>query len=245
MSLRDDLLPVFDDVRSTIQDLGLRRFAVTLRRRVWDGPQAGDGNVTVQDIALTPPPRVRVLVATDRQMIDILVTGSYASTRLYRIDKITPRFTRSDGSTGGYTPQQLRLRVNAETSNLDPIVVLVGDDGFARECVQVLLSDDRAFGYSMVVQETDRKAVAITSISVALSASTLARPATVQATALGTFEDGSTSDVTPLVAWVVQDGSIAAVDSLGVVTGKAVGTTNVFATFRGFQSALAQIQVTS
>ncbi len=242
MSLRDDLLPVADELRAIPSDLGLRRFAVTVRRRIYDGPEVGQGAVTVKDTAVLPPPRVRVLQATDRQMIDILVTGSQATTEFYKIGPITPK--HASGPFSGYSPQELRARRQAETMNVDPVVILVGDDGQARECVQVFLSDDRALSYSMIVQRTERRPVMITGLSLAPSPASLNQGAggPLQMSAVGAFEDASSTDITPLVAWWVDDARVAAVDSLGVVTATAAGSTVVRARFRGL-TASASLQV--
>ncbi len=239
MSLRDDLLPVADQLRAIPAGFGLRRFATTIRRRVWSGPQAGDGVPTVQDLPILPPPRVVALPSTDRQVIDILVTGSYATLELYKIGPITPKY-----AGGGYTPAQLKAKRNAETMNIEPFVMLVGDDGFARECVQVFLSDDRALRYSMIVQKTERKAVQISSIVVsAPSFLDMGKSSTLQVTASGVFEDGTHCDVTPLVAWSVSDPRVAAIDSIGTITAVVAGLVQVTALFRGIESAPVPVQV--
>ena len=53
MSLRDDLIPVIDELRGLPNDFGLRRFSVVLRRRVWSGkngeqPEAKEERVLSQ-----------------------------------------------------------------------------------------------------------------------------------------------------------------------------------------------------
>lgn len=59
MSLRDDLVPVVDDVREMIDDLGLRLHTVQTRRITWSGGAPGLGDATVTDVALSPAPKVR------------------------------------------------------------------------------------------------------------------------------------------------------------------------------------------
>lgn len=234
-TLRDRTLAKVDHARTYLTKYGIHRFTVILRRSVWDGAEAGDGAVTVQDIVLTPLPHVVPLPATDRQAIDILVTGAFATTRLWRITSITPQFTRRDGSIGGYTAQQVNMRRNPETMNVVPTVILIGDDGFARETVQMHLLLARPFRWEMIVQETDRRqemisALAGTPSPVSLS---LATSPTVQMKATGTFEDGTSCEITPMVAWSVDDPTVATVDVLGVVTAVAIGTTTLRAIFRG------------
>lgn len=58
MSLRDDLVPVFDETRTLIGDLGMRRHTVTIRTRVWSGGRVGSGTATDTDVVVEPAPKV-------------------------------------------------------------------------------------------------------------------------------------------------------------------------------------------
>lgn len=58
MTLRDDLIPVIDDARQLIDDFGLRRFTVVVRKRTWSGGQLGLGTATNVDLTLSPKPKV-------------------------------------------------------------------------------------------------------------------------------------------------------------------------------------------
>lgn len=225
-TIRDRALVPLDRARAKIQQVGLRRFAVTLRRRIWAGAYAGDGAVTVQDIVLTPMPRVRFheggTTGNPAALEYIIANGNQISDRLYKIDKITPFFTRRNGSTGGYTVDQLRMRPSPDVANVEPIVIMVGDDGYARECVQKVIEHDRSFGYSMIVAETDRPRAALSSIAIT-------RGALTQLIATGTFEDGMASHITPICMWRSDAHSIATVDLLGKVTEVGSGTAHITA----------------
>jgi hypothetical protein len=58
-TLREDLVPVVDEMRTLVGDLGLRRFTVVTRKRTWSGSEVGRGTVTDVDTTLAPIPRVR------------------------------------------------------------------------------------------------------------------------------------------------------------------------------------------
>lgn len=60
MTLRDDLIPVLDDVRALVDDLGLRQFTVQTRHRSWSGGELGRGTATDTDTEITPPPKVKL-----------------------------------------------------------------------------------------------------------------------------------------------------------------------------------------
>lgn len=237
MTLRDDLLPVFQDTRGVIQDLGLRRFSVILRRRIWSGAEVGDGACVDEDIVLTPLPKVTFRSPFARQL-EIQLGGGTVRDRYYQIEKITPAFNDGQGNVGGYTPDQLRMRVGPDMRNVDPVVVLLGDDGTLRECEQVLLEDDKSFGYSMLVQEADNPGVVISELAV--SGITALEPgATLQLVATATYADGQQYPVTSIVKWTSDNPAVATVDLLGVITALADGVANITASL----SQLASPQV--
>jgi len=226
MSVRDNVLPPLDAARAVIAGLGLRRFSVTLRRRVWSGATIGAGTPTNFDIVLTPTPKVRFKSPFARQMEAIFAAGGKIEDRYFLIDKITP-FYNVNGVTGGYTPDQLQMKVGPDLQNVEPIVVLVGDDGLAKECTQVLFEEDRAFGHSMVVQETNRPSVRLVSLAITPNPAALTRPATLQMVAQGTFSDGNQYPVTPLVKWTSSAAGVATINVLGVAAGVSPGTSNI------------------
>lgn len=236
-TLRDALLPVFSELRQLPVDFGLRRYSVTIRRRVWSGTYPGDGTPTNQDIVVTPLPRVRNSFSSaslsQSAMQYILANGNVIDDRYYRIDKITPSFVDSAGNPGGYSPQQLRMRPSPDSGAIEDIVVLVGDDGLRRDCVQVTFEQDRAFGYTMLVHESDRPRVALSSLAITPVSPSVVHGTKKQLTATGTFADATTSDLTPLVVWSSATPSVATVDVLGSVTAVGAGTAVISATLNG------------
>lgn len=239
-TLRDSLLPVMSSLRGLPPLFGLRRFGVTIRRRIWSGTSINDGTATNQDIVITPLPRVRQTFSSaslrPEQLQYILANGNTIDDRYFTIDRITPAFV-NNGTPGGYSAQQMKLIGNPDQSTVEYLVILVGDDGLKRECVQTTFAEDRAFGYSMMVHETDRPRVALQTIAVTPSTPSIVHGTTQQMTATGTFTDGSTSDLTPLVTWSSANGTIATVDLMGSVTGVAAGTATIQASLTGVSGA--------
>ena len=142
MSIRDDLLPVVDQLRQLPDDFGLRRYTVTIRRRVWSGGAPGLGTPANTDLVLTPKPKVRQL--SSREVAD---SGGTYEMGDYELSRITPRY--SSPTTGGYTPTQLLLQ--PEGADQDVCVILNGDEGEI-ECQVVTSTFDRAFRYTLVVR---------------------------------------------------------------------------------------------
>lgn len=251
MGIRDDLLPLVDELRAIpgSSDFQLRRYAVTIRRRVWSGTYPGDGTPVDQDIVLTPLPRVRNSFSSaslsPQAMQYALANGNIISDRYYSIDRITPAYidASNNNTPGGYSPQQLRTIASPDLKNVEEIIVLVGDDGYKRDCVQVTFEQDRSFGYSMLVHESDRPRAGLSSLSIPTTPLTVATGSKLQLTARGTFDDGDTSDLTPLAVWASGTPAKATVDLLGNVTGVAPGTSVITATLSG-QTASVTVTVT-
>ncbi|HXY16172.1 MAG TPA: Ig-like domain-containing protein [Terriglobales bacterium] len=74
-----------------------------------------------------------------------------------------------------------------------------------------------------------------TLISIAITPTnpSLAAGTTLQLSATGTFDDGSTQDITNIVTWSTLDSTIATVNSQGLLSGVGVGQTDVFASAGG------------
>jgi Bacterial Ig-like domain (group 2) len=243
-SIRDSLLPALNSLRAIPATMGLRRFSVTIRRRVWSGLTPGEGTATDYDILLTPPPRV--VDITERQMDN--TEGEYKAINsgvifgnVYKIDRITPAFSStvvcctSNGvatvSTGGYLAEQIRLWPNRDTGAVENLVALVGDDGYLRECEQVTFNQSDPFSYSMMAKEVDRPKTPL--VSVAVASVSVVHGKTAQLVAIGTFNGGATSILTTLCAWSSSATSVATVDIYGNVTAVAAGTATITALVLG------------
>lgn len=145
-TLRDDLLPVVDEMRQIPDDLGLRRYSVFFRVRTWSGGKPGLGDPKDVDTYIVPKPKVRQL--STKEVAES--AGTYEAGD-YMIDKITPRFVDEvTGVPGGYTPGQLRPLPAGD--NQDVSIILVGDEGLV-ECTPVNYNFDKAFRYSIVARK--------------------------------------------------------------------------------------------
>lgn len=84
---------------------------------------------------------------------------------------------------------------------------------------------------------------ALSSINIQINQASIANGTTAQLTAMGMFTDNSTMPVS--VTWNVADSQIASVNESGVLTGAAVGTTNVTATSMGITSNALAVTITN
>jgi type II secretory pathway component GspD/PulD (secretin) len=86
----------------------------------------------------------------------------------------------------------------------------------------------------------------IKSIAISPPSSSIAPGGTQQFTAIGTFSDGSTQDVSSTVAWASSNDAVATVGAQnGVALGQAAGTTQIAATLSGVSSSAVTLKVTS
>ena len=227
MSLRDNLLVVADSLRALPNTFGLRRYSVTLRRRVWSGATKQQGTPVDQDIVLSPPPKVRDMFSGSNgggwmQQEYILQHGHVITDRYFMITKITPAYVdQNSGRTGGYTPAQIRMEPPPDSANIECLVILLGDDGVRRECAQLSLDLDRAFGYGMMVKEEDRPTTTLRTMSLTLVG--------LQLVVAGTFDDGQTHDVTASCTFTTDAPGVASPLVTGLIVSAAPGTANLTA----------------
>jgi trimeric autotransporter adhesin len=86
----------------------------------------------------------------------------------------------------------------------------------------------------------------LSSIALSPSAATsIAISATQQFSAIGTYSDSSTQDISSDVTWASSNTGVATVSSAGLATAVAAGTTNITATLSGVTSAAVSLTVNS
>lgn len=77
----------------------------------------------------------------------------------------------------------------------------------------------------------------LVSIAISPSSATIFTGNTAQFTATGTFQDGSTKDVSTLATWSSSSASVATISTSGLATGVAAGSTTLTATLNGVSGA--------
>jgi hypothetical protein len=154
-TLRDELLETFNDVRGLIDDLGLRRYAVTVRIRTWSGSDVGLGSATTADTVLTPTPRVRVL-----REAEIASSGGTYRTGDYRVDKITPAYalpgsvTAAIVGTGTIAPEMLVPDAGIVAGVYAVVAQIVTDGDVGIATFQVSTDGGATFGSTLVTAAT-------------------------------------------------------------------------------------------
>jgi hypothetical protein len=100
MTLRDNCLPIFENARVLLDNLGFRRYDVLLRVIDWSGATTGKGTKTTLDtpLVIQQTHRIKVRRLTSQ---DILASGGKYSDGDYRVGPITPIYIDVNGQTGG------------------------------------------------------------------------------------------------------------------------------------------------
>lgn len=102
MTLRDDLLPMLESVRSIPGDLGLRLFRVFIRTTTYSGDRVGVGTPTQTETEILTgghPPKVK-----ERRGEDIVGGHSEMRATEYEVGPIQPDFLGGGNSTDVLDP---------------------------------------------------------------------------------------------------------------------------------------------
>lgn len=83
-------------------------------------------------------------------------------------------------------------------------------------------------------------ASALNSIAIAPTNTTVTTGLTSQFTATGTFQDGTTQDLTTLVTWTSSTTTVATINTAGLATGVSAGTTTITATASNSTGTITQ-----
>jgi hypothetical protein len=181
-------------------------------------------------------------------MASVLVTSSPLST----ITVTPPNPTTYVGvgiqltATGQtQTSQQINLTQSATWASLDSTVATVsnaaGRQGFTTGVGAGSTSINAVFSGVTGSTTVSVSSAVLQSLAVTPVNSTIIKGATQAYTAIGTFSDGSKFDLTSQVTWTSSSPAVAPINSTGLASGAATGTTHISATF----TQPGQTQVTS
>lgn len=181
------------------------------------------------------------LTVTTATLQSIAVTPANATLAAGGTQQFTAMGTFSDGGT-----QDITRDVSWTTTNAG--VVAIGQStgvaiGQGPGTAQIAATLGGVLSLPSTVTVT---AAVLQSIAVTPASASLAKGATQQLTATGTFSDGSTQNVTTTATWASSNTTTATVGSgTGLVVGVAQGTTQISATLGSVVSPNAAMTVTS
>lgn len=150
MSIVSDSLPILDDARGILDDVGLRPYRVLLRITKWSGDRPGKGGKVVTEtelfVADSKRPKVRQLSAED-----VIASGGTFSDRMFQIGPFTPAF-----SGGGLSPSDLDPALDGDQSpqTIDFVLIGPGTGDAGIKCSRVSDKLDSPFRYMVTVRQT-------------------------------------------------------------------------------------------
>ncbi len=131
-TLRDSLLPVINNCRRIIDDLGFRTARVIVRTKTWTSGRIQTGDAFVEDLELDPVPSV---------------VGTAGDPKL-TVTKLTPSFAR-----GGYTPAQLNP---ADSPGVEFVYIIIGPDEVERAYRLAQIDLTGSLGYTLKLEALNR-----------------------------------------------------------------------------------------
>lgn len=203
------------------------------------GVAAGTANIIAAMLGVTGSSPVTVTSAV-LTSIKVSTTGAPFTAPAGQVQYMATG-TYSDGST-----QNLTTAVTWISSN--PAVATITQNGLATGqgagSTTITATQDSVVGTTeLAVTASKLVSVSVTSPN---SSSKLASQTSVQLKATGTFEDGTTQDLTDSATWTSSDATVATVSSTnGVVRGVAPGTATIRAVFGSVPAGTINLTVTN
>lgn len=181
-------------------------------------------------LAVTPAVTVPTLSS-------IAVSPGAASIAAGVTQQFTATATYSDGSTANVSATASWTAANAATATINSSGLVTG---VAPGTTTITASLNGVTGTASLAVT----AKTVTSIAVSPTTASVAAGNTQQFTATATYSDGSTGSVSATVSWTVANKATATINSTGLATGVAPGTTTIIASLNGVNGT-ASLTVTA
>ena len=190
---------------------------------------AGSATITA---ALKGVSGTATLTVQPKSLTAIAIAPNSASLMIGGAQQLTATGTYNDGSTANVTS-------SVSWSSSTPPVATVNATGEATAVAAGSSAITAALNGASGTATLTVLAKSLSGISVAPSAANLAIGVTQQFTATGNYNDGSTANVTSLATWTSSSPAVAAINSTGLATGIAAGSSTIRASLSGFSSTAA------
>lgn len=178
----------------------------------------------------------QTLTVSAATAVSLAVSPSNTSAPAGTTSQFTATATLSDNSTQDVTSA-------ATWSSSSNAIATVNNAGLAQAVAQgqaTISASYQSVTSSGTLQVTPPELVGI---AVSPTSSTVAKGATYQFSATGTYTDGSTQDVTQIVNWAISDTAIATVDGTGLVSGVDYGNTQLSASSNSINAGATVIVI--
>ncbi len=198
---------------------------------------AGTTNITATLGSATS--NTATLTVTSTSLASIAVTPTNPSLAAGLTQQFTATGTYSDGTT-------LDITSSVTWNSATPSVATIASGGLATTISTGTTNITASLnGVTSPAQTLTVTSATLVSIAIIPPNASLAAGLTQQYTAVGTYSDSSTLDITASVTWQSSNTAAATIASGGLATTVAAGTTNITATLSGKTSNTATLTVTT
>jgi uncharacterized protein YjdB len=172
------------------------------------------------------------LTVQPKSLTAIAIAPNSASLMIGATQQFTATGTYNDGSTANVTS-------SVSWSSSTPPVATVNASGGATALAAGSTTITAALNGVSGAATLTVQPNSLTAIAIAPSSANLAIGVTLQFTATGTYNNGSTANVTSLASWTSSSPAVATINSTGLATGIAAGSSTIQASLSGFSSSAA------
>jgi hypothetical protein len=227
-----------DDITYQVTWISSDTNIATISYGLATGKTEGNTNITATLSGITSPVITLMIVPTP-MLSSIAVTPTTPDNLEVRsTQQFTATGTYVEGSTNDITSQ-------VTWASSDTNIATISSAGLATTLavgstnITAALSGIKSPVVTLIVQASTLSYIAVTPTT----PTNLAVGFTVQFTAVGTYSDSSTANITSQVIWTSSDTTIATISSTGLATGKAEGHTNITAALSGITSQAVTLPV--
>ncbi len=225
------------DISSTATWSSSNPAVATVTAGVATGMSTGVTNLTASQGGVTSSPAL--LRVTPPVLVSITLTPRGEILQVGGTLQFTAIGRRSDGSTVDVTSVATWVSDAPQVATVDASGLATGMSAGTARITASTGGVTSSPGYVVVTNST------LSSIAVAPGSASVPKGRTQAFTATGTFADGSTADLTPIVTWSSSDASVASIDPDGVATGLGVGSAGITAAKGGVVSPASTLTVTT
>jgi len=201
------------------------------------GVAIGSSNITATQSGITSSSFALTVSAATLQSLSIGANSS--SIAMGTSIQFTAIGTFSDGSTQNLTSTATWVSSSAETVNISDAGLATGA---AIGSSNITASQNGVTSNTFALSVT---AATLQSITISANGSSIAKGTSVQFTATGTFSDGSTQNLATSTTWASSSPATVNINSMGLATGAATGSSNITATQNGITSNTFALTVTA
>jgi len=191
------------------------------------GVGAGVSTITASYSGLTSSTQLTVAAPV---LVSLSITPANPTLVVGTLQQLTATGTYSNGGTADLTNQ---VQWTSDT----PATATVNAGGSVTAVAVGSTVVTAGVGSIIATVTVTVSQASLVSIAVTPANTSLAKGTSEQMTAIGTYSDGSTVDITASVAWTTADPGTASVNSSGLATSLGIGSTTVTATLGGISGS--------